>query len=464
MRLRQRLIVSLTVVTAVSLTGAFVGVSALFDYSQRRSFDDALLRVATTESREAAQYNFHFSDRPGPAESDVGELHEFGVIYDERQRVLAATEPFDRAPPKLTQLKQKPGVPFNLTFENHNLRGVLVPIPSSPGKTVFVASSRDGLDRSAHFLHRAMFVAFAVSAAWSTVLVIWMVRRQTKHHENIAAVARRVASGDLAARVTTHDSDIEEAQLGRDIDHMIDRLSALLTAQLRFTANAAHELRSPIAAVFGELQQTLRKPRDNEGYRAGIERALRGARRLKQLADDLLTLLRPIEVAVTNANVDQLLENALAPLDGLAAERGVKLALRAEAKTGQVLGHTRDLERMLRNLVENALRHASTGGVVEIESQIKSDKVEIQVRDDGKGVAFDDRERIFEPFYRSPDARALSPDGSGLGLAIAREIARAHRGDIVLAESSAPQAGACFVVQLPLSRGQAFTNESSVPL
>ncbi|HXK16300.1 MAG TPA: HAMP domain-containing sensor histidine kinase [Polyangiaceae bacterium] len=452
MKLRQQLILSLTLVTGVSLTGAFVGVAALFDYSQRKSFDDALLRVAKTESQEATQFNFRFSGRPGPAGSDVGPLHDFGVIYGEHHEVLAATAPFDKALPELSQFAGPPGTPFDFTFENLNLRGVLVPIPSSPGKTVLIASSRENLDNNSRFLHRAMFVGFVVSVAWSTVLVVWMVRRQTVHHENIAAVARRVASGDLAARVTTQASDIEEAQLGRDIDHMIDQLSALVTSQLRFTANAAHELRSPIAAVFGELQQTLRKPRDSDGYRAGIERALRGARRLKQLADDLLTLVRPTGDAVpVKTDIEQLVESAIAPLESFAQERGVTMNLERGAAASQVVGHTRDLERMLRNLVENALRHASQGGVIEVRSELREKAVEIHVTDDGPGVATDDRERIFEPFYRAPDARSIAPDGSGLGLAIAREIARAHRGDITLAPPAAVTRGARFVVRLPTS-------------
>jgi len=116
----------------------------------------------------------------------------------------------------------------------------------------------------------------------------------------------------------------------------------------------------------------------------------------------------------------------------------------------QVVGRTRDLERMLRNLVENALRHANQGGIVEVRSQHSEKAVEIVVTDDGPGVAADDRERIFEPFYRAPDARAIAPDGSGLGLAIAREIARAHSGDITLAPPAAVVRGARFVVRLPL--------------
>lgn len=450
MKLRQRLIVSLTLVTGVTLGGALVTVSALFDYSQRRSFDEALVRVAGAESREASQFNFRFSPRPGPAVSDVGPLRYFGVIYGEQQRVLAATPPFDQAPPLPSSILAEPGKPFDLTFRGLPLRALLLPIPSAPGKQVLIASSRENLDATSGFLHRAMFAAFAVAVSWSTALVIWMVRRQTADHENIASVARRVASGDLAARVTSHARDVEEAQLGNDIDHMIEQLAGLVTSQKRFTANAAHELRSPIAVVCGELQQTLRKPRDAAGYRAGAERALRGAERLRALAEDLLTLVRPTSDAeVVESELRQLIGGAVGPLAALAAERDVKVLV-GGAGGAKVRGRARDLERMFRNLVENGVRHAQPGGTVELAALASASHCEISIMDDGEGVAEADRERIFEPFYRAPQARASSLGGSGLGLAIAREIARAHHGDVTLAPP-APRGGACFVVSLPVA-------------
>jgi two-component system, OmpR family, sensor kinase len=325
---------------------------------------------------------------------------------------------------------------------------MLLPIPASPGKQVLIASSRENLDATSTFLHRAMFAAFGVAVLWSTALVIWMVRRQTATHENIASVARRVASGDLDARVTAHSDDVEEAQLGQDIDHMIAQLGGLVTSQKRFTANAAHELRSPIAVVCGELQQTLRKPRDAEGYRAGAERALRGAERLRALAEDLLTLVRPTrDEEVVESELNRLIGGAVGPLEGLAAERGVRVLVGSASSALKVRGHARDLERMFRNLVENGVRHAN--GTVELSTRTAAQRLEVTIQDDGAGVADSDRERIFEPFYRAPQARASALGGSGLGLAIAREIARAHDGDVTLAATLAPAGGACFVVSLP---------------
>jgi two-component system heavy metal sensor histidine kinase CusS len=200
--------------------------------------------------------------------------------------------------------------------------------------------------------------------------------------------------------------------------------------------------------VCGELQQTLRKPRDAEGYRAGAERALRGAERLRALAEDLLTLVRPTrDEEVVESELNRLIGGAVGPLEGLAAERGVRVLVGSASSALKVRGHARDLERMFRNLVENGVRHAS--GIVELSTRTAAGRFEVNIQDDGAGVADSDRDRIFEPFYRAPQARASALGGSGLGLAIAREIARAHDGDVTLAPKPTPTGGACFVVSLP---------------
>jgi len=448
MKLRQRLIVSISLVTGVSLSGAFLAVSAWFDFAQRRSFDESLIAVATSEAREAPRFHYRFSERAGPATSDVGPLNNFGVIYAADGGVLAASQPFERAPPRLADVRHAWLVPFDLPAHGLALRATLTEIPASGGKLLLIAASRAELDASSAFLHRAMLVALLLSAGWSSLLVVWLVRRQTQHHENIATVARRVANGDLDARVTTLAKDAEEAQLGRDVDQMIERLAGLVTAQRRFTANAAHELRSPIAVVYGELQQALRKPRDTDAYRASIQRALRGAARLKHLADDLLTLIRPsAERESLSVTLESVISGAAVPVEALALEKQVTLRLDPGNEALSLLGHPRDLERMLRNLLENAVRHARQGGRVELATQRRSGTLELAISDDGPGVADPERERVFDAFYRSPQTRANAPDGSGLGLAIAREIARAHGGDIAVADAGP---GACFVVRLPV--------------
>jgi two-component system heavy metal sensor histidine kinase CusS len=435
-------------VTALTMGSALAGVSAVFNNAQKADLDRALIEVARAEAREAPANGYRFSARAGPAANDVGPLTKFGVIYDKQGRPLSMTEPFDRAPPRLSSLPRSRERPFDFHFAGMHLRCVLIGIPQSQAVLLLAASAED-LDGDEVFLNEAMLAAFALAVVWAGILAHWMVRRQVRHHEILAQVARRVAAGDLNARVETLSPDPEVAQLGRDIDAMVAQLSALMSTQERFVAHAAHELRSPLAALYGELQQALRRNRDAAEYRATIERAIVSARRLNHLAEDLLTLarLRGPEQPAEPVRVEEVIANVVSLVRTAAEEKHIQLNV--IANVGPMLGRAQDLERMLRNLVENAVEFAPRDDTVTLTATMTPETVEFIVEDHGPGIPDDERERIFEPFYRNSKARSVAPRGAGLGLSIARQIARAHGGDVRVSSSSSAPAGASFTATIP---------------
>jgi two-component system heavy metal sensor histidine kinase CusS len=447
MRLRAGLVGTVLFVTAITMGAALATVSAVFNRAQRRELDSALQDVARAEGTEARANGYRFSARPGPAANDVGPLTKFGIIYDNIGHVIAATEPFDRSPPPLASIRHRLDKPFDLRFMGKHLRCVLIAVPSAPDKLLLLAASREDLDSDETFLNRAMLVAFILAVAWAGLLAKWMVRRQLRYHESLARVARRVAGGDLDARVQILSPDPEVAQLGRDVDAMIVQLSALMSAQQRFIAHAAHELRSPLAALYGELQQALRKARDVESYKATIQQALLSTRRLNQLADDLLTLARPSNVLQSEARepIATIVSHAVDLVRARAEERNVRV--QTEIAAEHVCGRARDLERMLRNLVENAVEHSPAGDVVHVCVSRTGDVLQFAVEDRGPGIPVDEQDRIFEPFYRARLANGAAQRGAGLGLAIAREIARGRGGDIHV-EAIQPEAGTRFVARI----------------
>jgi two-component system heavy metal sensor histidine kinase CusS len=196
----------------------------------------------------------------------------------------------------------------------------------------------------------------------------------------------------------------------------------------------------------------LRKPREAEEYRRMIEDALDSARNLNQLAEDLLMLAR------VQAEEDDVLEpvlladavyDAVQSVQGLVQKRGVQIQVREGLAC--VNGRSRDLERMVRNLVENAVRYSPPRGTVRVETVSEGDRTRITVQDEGPGVPPAARERIFQPFVRGdPSKNADTASGAGLGLAIAREIAKRHGGDIWVGAS--PAGGARFIIELPTSK------------
>jgi signal transduction histidine kinase len=448
-----RLAFSVTAVTVLTLGAAFAIVGYAINRSQEKQLDEALLVEASEEAMEAAAIGgrkLNISDRPGPAADDIGHLTKYAAIYDTDGRVVAETETFRGKPPTWQAISHQHNEAFDWTFAREHLRCVLVAVPQFPGSTLLLGAPRFDLDRDAAFLRRSMLLVLFGASVWASALVAWVVRRFTRDHQSIAAVVRRVADGDLSARVDEHLT-AEVARLGSDVNQMIERLSLLLAAQQQFIAQASHELRSPLTTLYGELSHALRRSRDADAYRGAIEESLESASRLKMLAEDLLALARigaPAEDPHRAIALPQVIGAAVYSIAAEAQERGV--IVQVEGYCGSVAGSARDLERLFRNLLENAIRHSPRGAAVEVTLGEQEGFSVATVADSGPGIAESDRERIFEPFYRGPQARASEIQGVGLGLAIARKIARAQGGDVTLDPERAR--GARFVVRLSTSR------------
>ena len=160
---------------------------------------------------------------------------------------------------------------------------------------------------------------------------------------------------------------------------------------------------------------------------------------------DLARIGAEREPSRTPVALDEVAKNAASWVAGEAARRHIELAIDADGSS--VLGHAIDLERLLRNLLDNAVRHCSEGGHVRVEARSDGDTVHLSVIDDGPGIPADDRERVFDPFFRAASERRRE-GGSGLGLAIVREIARVHGGDVSVEEAPGGK-GALFRARLP---------------
>jgi len=436
--------------TFVTLGVAFIAVSLAVNHAQERRLDEALLDEAAQDAKSVAGQqgdNLVIRDMPMPAANDVGPLIKYGAIYDQDGSVRAKTSSFGNDVPPLSAVQRVARRPFDFWHGREHLRGVIVPLPGAADQLLLVAAQRIELDGDAAFLRRAMTVAFVMAVLWAGLVANWIVSRLTRDHQKIAEVAQRVAAGDLTARVQPHSGDPELAKLGRNIDEMIARLEVLVESQQRFIALAAHELRMPLTTLYGELALALRRSRDAESYRNAIGEALDSTRKLKHLADDLLTLARlgAERMSASINSVRDIVQAAESQVVAHARERGVELTLSGEDRA--VVGDASDLERLVRNLLENAVRHSPHGGRVAIEIATRADRVTVAVCDEGPGILPEEREKIFEPFYRGHGDAERSSDGAGLGLSIVRQIARAHGADVVLV-STANGKGACFEVSL----------------
>jgi signal transduction histidine kinase len=257
----------------------------------------------------------------------------------------------------------------------------------------------------------------------------------------VEAIRARVAAmseKDLAQRVPVPAARDEVARLAATMNGMIARLQNAQGVQRRFVADASHELRSPLATIATGLELMQRGHTD-----PGTVTALRGeTERLNRLVDALLLLARADERGLQPRREEVDLDEVAESERGRPADSAVVAEVHAQPV--RVIGDRGQLARVVRNLVDNARRHARSRVLVTVRRE--ADTAMIEVSDDGPGVPLADRGKVFERFVRLDDARARSDGGSGLGLAIVAEVVTAHGGTVEVGD--APGGGALFRVRL----------------
>ncbi len=313
------------------------------------------------------------------------------------------------------------------------------------GVTIRVAASLEDVSESTGALVLALAVAVPATAAVLAALVWWVVGRALRPVERIRD--RVDAIGGAPDRRVPEPAGPEEiARLARTMNAMLARLQASAERQRRFVADASHELRSPLARMRAEMEVDAAHPESAEPSVTAAS-VLAETVSLQRLVDDLLLLARGDAGALTPAAVPVDLDEVVAAPVARARSGGARVDT-SGVRPVQVRGDPGSLERLVSNLVDNAVRHARTGIAV---SLTESDGTAVlSVTDDGPGIGPSDAERVFERFTRLDEARSHGDGdagGAGLGLAIARDIAVRHGGTLALDPSS--RGGARFVVTLP---------------
>lgn len=307
--------------------------------------------------------------------------------------------------------------------------------------TVVAAAPLEEVERSVSVLVGALRLAIPALVVLVGGLAWWLVGRSLHPIEAIRAEVEEISGTTIHRRVPEPVTDDEVSRLARTMNTMLERLEDASRRQRQFVSDASHELRSPVAAIRTELEVALRHP-DGANWRSVAENVLAEDQRLEHVVGDLVELARLDEAAPVH-------DDGEVDLDDVALEEAARIRTTpvgtAGVEPGRVRGNRAQLGRVVRNLLENAARHAR--GRVDLEVAANGDWVLLAVEDDGPGIPATDRERVFERFGRLDDARS-SGDGVGLGLAVVRRIVERHGGTVRVVDG-VRLAGARFEVLLP---------------
>ncbi|MFB7938571.1 sensor histidine kinase [Streptomyces sp. NPDC056049] len=291
----------------------------------------------------------------------------------------------------------------------------------------------------------ALTTGVPLAAVLTGFLVHRMVARALRPVEAIRRELADITGQSLDRRVPVPPTADVIADLARTTNATLDRLEAASTRQREFTADAAHELRSPLAALRAQLESALRHPESVEDWREVVTGAAADVVRLQRLADDLLLLASHGSVPPVREPVDlsALAEDLVREHQHL--PETAALRLHCEAPAPAVLpGNPGHLDRLLRNLLTNACRHARSEVTVAVRTS--PTHLTLAVRDDGPGIPPADRARVFARFTRLDESRTRAQGGAGLGLPIARDLATAHAGTLTIEDTPT---GALLVARFP---------------
>lgn len=437
--------------TTVAATAVVAAILALAGVALTLLLRNALTAGVESAARERADYVASLVDAPLATSvvDAVSEGRALAQVLDGQGRVLAASDDLEGMPPMappttaprittIASLAQAHGEPYRI-----------VALPAGPREsphTVLVGMPLTPVVRVVGETSRLIWTIFPAVLAL-TGLVTWLSVRQTLAPvERIRRKAATIGAGDLSQRVPLPRAHDELRRLAETMNSMLGRIEAAHERQRHFVSDASHELRSPLANEQALLEVALAR-RDLDVWQEVGQDLQAEQARMRRLVDDLLLLARldgQVPVPQREVDLDDVVHKQAARLRKLGRVQVETMPLPAL----RVRGDADQLARVVRNLTDNAARHART--TVSLSLREANGEAVLRVADDGAGVPPDQRERIFDRFTRLDEARGRDQGGSGLGLAISRAIATAHGGSLQLVESGG--SGARFELRLPLLR------------
>lgn len=313
------------------------------------------------------------------------------------------------------------------------------------------ANADDAID-TLH-LFRGYLLMFAPALLLVAALVgYWMSRRALSPVDALVQTARSIGGANLGDRLQKLETGDELQRLADTLNEMLDRIETAFRGITQFTADASHELRTPVSLIRTEAELALRRSRSEAEYKESLNHILFEAERTTSLIEQLLELARADAgreaLEIQTVDLRQILHSVVLPWQQVSAARDLKFATAIDERATLVMGDEALLRRLSEILLDNAFKYTPSPGFVRLSLEQNGESAVIVVQDSGPGIDPEDQAKIFERFYRVDKARSRAQGGTGLGLAIAQWIVSQHHGKISV-ESRLGE-GATFRVEVPL--------------
>jgi len=321
------------------------------------------------------------------------------------------------------------------------------------GDALLVGQSLDTLYLSQRsFLFQLLLLGTGVllvgiSGGW------WITTQAIRPVERISVAAGRISAGNLSERVRTDNPGNEIGRLAEVLNDTFARLESAFSQQKRFVADAAHELRTPLAVLITEAQTILSRQRSAEEYRESIEDSLGAAQQMRGLIESLLELAH-VESSGENPrrerfDLAEVVQACVAHVAPLAGKRNIDIA--TELTPAATAGDESQIARVITNLLSNAIQYNHEGGSVSVQLHADSDTAYLRVMNTGETISAEDLPYVFDRFYRADKARSRAEGRSGLGLAISKAIVEAHCGTIAVNSEAGETT---FELRLPVAAAE----------
>jgi signal transduction histidine kinase len=323
----------------------------------------------------------------------------------------------------------------------------------APAMVVRVGVTRDVVDEDVSRMTKMILLAFLFIVVAAPLSGYWLAGRATSPLATILQTTARLHPDNLSERLPLRGSGDELDQLSATMNGMLDRLAAHLEQQRAFVANAAHELRSPLAAMRTAVEVALERERTDQEYRDLLADLVEQCAALANLINHLLLLAEGDAGLLhgdTVVRLDQLATWAVDMFQGIAEQRGLELRAKVSGPVA-VRANNVHLREVILNLIDNALKFTPSRGdvTVEVSTPPRSGRAELRVRDSGIGITAEDLPKVFERFFRADKSRQREhpAGGNGLGLSICQAIVNAYGGEIAIASTEGE--GTTVTVSLP---------------